>query len=254
MPDEANFIDLNSLFESSQQRLVTELAGIRQAVDHAVTLGDETEISWVQFLSGILPNRYQVCDGFVLDADGRRSDQIDVIVFDRHYSPPLFRAGNVQYVPAEAVYAVFEVKQRIDARRLKEASEKVASVRRLRRTTAPIPTADGLVEAKVPNRIIGGILALSIVDRSVLEDAVVRRMGRVSEDARLDLGCAIRDGSFVVIYEESETPTVRLSPGKSSLITFFFQFQSMLQALGTVPAIDYSVYIRAAMDSDRGDF
>ena len=227
--------------------------GIRQAVDHAVTLGDETEVSWVQFLSGILPNRYQVCDGFVLDADGRRSDQIDVIVFDRHYSPPLFRAGNVQYVPAEAVYAVFEVKQRIDARHLIAASKKVASVRRLRRTTAPIPTADGLVEAKVPNRIIGGILALSIVDRSVLEDTVVRRVGRVSEEAQLDLGCAIRDGSFVVTYEESETPTVRLSPGKHSLITFFFQFQSMLQALGTVPAIDYSEYVRAAMDSNRGD-
>ena len=253
MPGESRRIDLNSLFESAQQNMVAELTGVRRVVDHGVTLGDETEVSWVRFLNSILPNRYQACDGFVVNADGRRSDQIDLIVFDRQYSPPLFRLGNVQYVPAEAVYAVFEVKQSIDARRLKAASEKAASVRRLRRTTAPIPTADGLVDAKTPHRIVSGILALSFADRGAPEDMVARQMGRASEEGRLDLGCAIRDGSFVVTYEESGVPSVSLSPGSSSLITFFFRFQSMLQALGTVPAIDYSEYIRAAMDSSHCD-
>jgi hypothetical protein len=79
------------------------LTGIRQSVDHNVTLGDETEFAWLKFVDDILPNRYEVSDGFVVDADGQRSDQIDVIVFDRQYSPPLFRAKKPQYVPAEAV-------------------------------------------------------------------------------------------------------------------------------------------------------
>ena len=125
-PEGRNRIDLNSLFQSTQQRMVAELTGIRGAVDHGGTLGDETELAWLDFLARVLPNRYRVANGFVVDADGWRSDQTDVIVFDRQYSPPLFMAGNVQYIPAEAVYAVFEVKQRIDNRNLRLACDKAA--------------------------------------------------------------------------------------------------------------------------------
>ncbi len=248
MTAKINRIDLNDLFESAQQKMVAELSSIRLTVDHGSTLGDETEFAWVRFLNRMLPNRYQASDGFVVDADGRRSDQIDAIVFDRQYSPPLFQFEKVQYVPAEAVYAVFEVKQRIDARNLKAASAKAASVRRLRRTTARIPTADGVLEPKVPHRIIAGVLALSIADPKTFERIVRREMAHASEDARLDLGCAIRDGSFTVDYEAANAPAVSISPGQSSLITFFFRFQTLLQALGTVPAIDYSEYAKAAID------
>ena len=249
MTDKTNRINLNDLFESAQRKMVAELSGIRQAVDHGGVLGDETEFAWVKFLDRMLPNRYQARDGFVVDADGGRSDQIDVIVFDRQYSPPLFQAEKVQYVPAEAVYAVFEVKQRINPTNLKAATAKAASVRRLRRTTARIPTADGVLEPKVLHRIIAGVLALSIDKPATLGSTVRRQMVGVSEYERLDLGCAIQDGSFTVDYEESTTPTVSLSAGQSSLITFFFQFHTLLQALGTAPAIDYSEYAKAATES-----
>ena len=74
-------------------------------------------------------------------------------------------------------------------------------------------------------------------------------MAHASEDARLDLGCAIRDGSFTVDYEAAKLPAVNISPGQSSLITFFFRFQTLLQALGTAPAIDYSEYAKAAINT-----
>lgn len=249
MADETNRIDLKNLFESTQRKMVAELTSLRQAVEHGTTLGEKTEFAWVKFLDGMLPNRYQVSDGFVVDADGRRSDQIDVILFDRQYSPPLFRAENVQYVPAEAVYAVFEVKQKIDDRNLKAASAKAASVRRLGRTTARIPTADGVLEPKTPHRIVAGVLALSIAKPAAFERMLGRQMARSSEDARLDLGCAVQDGSFTVDYAGSTTPEVSLAPSQSSLVTFFFRFQVLLQALGTAPAIDYLEYAKATIDS-----
>ena len=89
-PEGRNQIDLNSLFQSTQQRMGAELTGIGGAVDHGGTLGDETELAWLDFLARVLPNRYRVANGFVVDADGRRSDQMDVIGFDRQYSLPLF--------------------------------------------------------------------------------------------------------------------------------------------------------------------
>jgi hypothetical protein len=60
-------------------------------------------------LSEILPSRYQVSKGFVVDSDSMRSEQIDVIIHDRVFSPLLWEDGGYMYVPAESVYAVFEV-------------------------------------------------------------------------------------------------------------------------------------------------
>ena len=247
-PNETNRIELSGLFESTQKKMVAEFSAIREAIDHGGTLGDETEKAWRDFIGQLLPTRYQVCDGFVVDAQGLRSDQMDIIVFDRHYSPPLFQAGNVQYVPAEAVYAVFEVKQRIDRKNLRQACAKVSSVRRLARTTAPIPTADGVVEPKPLHRVLGGLLALSFGKMDSVENVVGGLMTQVAAEQRLDLGCAIRDGSFNVNYDPAGVATVSLGPSSSSLVAFFFQLLSMLQRIGTVPAIEYDKYLKAVAD------
>ena len=244
-PESRNRIDLNSLFQSTQQLMVAELTGIRGAVDHGGTLGDETELAWLDFLARVLPNRYRVANGFVVDADGRRSDQTDVIVFDRQYSPPLFVAGNVQYIPAEAVYAVFAVKQRIDNRNLRLACDKAASVRSLRRTSAAIPSADGTLDPKQPHRIIAGILALSNSYSGNFVEALEGMMAQVREDRQLDLGCALHDGSFLAKYRSGRVEGIESSPASSSLVSFLFRLLAVLQSIGTVPAIDYSEYIKA---------
>ena len=240
-----NRIDLNHLFQSTHQRMVAELTGIREAVDHGGTLGDETELAWREFLARTLPNRYQVCDGFVVDADGQRSDQMDAIVFDRQYSPPLFMGGNVQYVPAEAVYAVFEVKQRVDSRNLRLACAKADSVRSLRRTSALIPSADGTLGPKPPHRILSGILALSNSYTDNFGEALGKMMVRISEEQQLDLGCALNHGSFLVKYRNAKVECIESSPPSTSLVSFLFQLLSALQSIGTVLAIDYSEYIKA---------
>ena len=225
--------------------MVADLAGIREAVDHSGTLGDETELAWRSFLASILPNRYQVADGFVVDADGRRSDQIDLIVFDRQYSPPLFSGSRVQYIPAEAVYAVFEIKQRIDRKNLRLSCEKAASVRALRRTSVEIPSADGVLSPKPLHKILAGILALSNTNTQDIKAALEKLMAQVPEPQRLDLGCAVKDGSFMVKYQESGgVASIETYPEDLSLVSFIFKLLSALQVIGTVPAIDYSDYVK----------
>jgi hypothetical protein len=66
-----------------------------------------------------------------VDSQNRFSEQIDVVVFDRQYSPFIFKYANELVIPAESVYAVFEIKQSIDVNHVKYAQKKVASVRRL---------------------------------------------------------------------------------------------------------------------------
>ena len=86
------------------------------------------------------------------------SQQIDVVVFDRQYSPFIFTYENETIIPAESVYAVFEAKQTADADLVAYAQEKVASVRRLHRTSLPIPHANGVYPAKPLIPILGGLL------------------------------------------------------------------------------------------------
>src|SRR4029453_9246834 len=104
------------------------------------------------------PHRYQADRAFVIDSRGECSEQIDIVIYDRQYSPFLYNQANQRYVPAESVYAVLEVKQDLSAEHVRYAGGKAASVRRLHRTSAAVPTVAGVVTAGQPQRIIAGIL------------------------------------------------------------------------------------------------
>jgi hypothetical protein len=75
-----------------------------------------------------------------------RQTRIEISRPDRceEYSPFIFTYENEPIIPAESVYAVFEAKQTADAALVAYAQEKVASVRRLHRTSLPIPYAKGV--------------------------------------------------------------------------------------------------------------
>jgi hypothetical protein len=59
--------------------------------------------------------RYQAEKAHVVDSTGAFSEQIDVVVFDRQYSPFIFKFEGQIIIPAESVYALFEAKQGINA-------------------------------------------------------------------------------------------------------------------------------------------
>jgi hypothetical protein len=130
---------LASLHEDIQQRLSI----VRKSFNHPDTKGDASEAVWIELLDKYLPRRYQAATAHVVDSKGAFSQQIDVVVFDRQYSPFIFNYQNQTIIPAESVYAVFEAKQAADAEVVAYAQEKVASVRRLHRTSLPIPYAGG---------------------------------------------------------------------------------------------------------------
>lgn len=141
------------------------MANLRSSfrITHAGDRGEVNEQFFIDFLRAYLPNRYTVDKGIVLDSKGSVSHSIDIIVFDRQYTPTLLDDEKHRYVPAEAVYAIFECKPTIDHRYLKYAGNKVASVRRLERTSVPIHHAGGTYPAKPLFRILGGILATNVV-------------------------------------------------------------------------------------------
>jgi len=238
-------IDLRRLFLSLQSQLVATLEAGRKVISHPGAKGEAAELRWREMLADHLPSRYQVSKAFVIDAHGSLSDQIDVVVHDRQYSPLLFNQDGALYVPAESVYAVFEVKQELNREAVEYSGSKAASVRRLRRTSAAIPHAGGTFAPRPVFPILAGILCLDSSWNPPLGTALIDSLIDLAGENRLDLGCVARHGAFEISYPDAEAPRIEQTTADNALIFFFLRLLHRLQQLGTVPAIDLKEYGRS---------
>ena len=226
------------MFHRVQQEMLSHLAA-GELFEHPTTAGAVTEQHWLGLLNSYLPHRYRAASAFIVDADGRRSRQIDIAIYDNLYSPLLFADPAGLHIPAESVYAVFEVKQDLNQRLIRDAGRKAASVRRLRRTSVPVVSAGAPRPAIACQSIIAGILALRSGWPTRFAKRLPRALKCLRPDERLDLGCALRDGSF-----EIASGALALSAANESLIYFMLRLIDRLRALGTAPAADLMAYGR----------
>ena len=84
-----------------------ELDDVRDAFTHGGIKGAALETSVIEtVLRPYLPERVGICTGQVIDALGKTSKQLDVVLFDRANTPTLKRSGEIRLIPAECVFAV----------------------------------------------------------------------------------------------------------------------------------------------------
>jgi hypothetical protein len=231
---------LKTLLASLHDDIQSRLATARRALAHPGTKGDASEGVWLELLEKYLPKRYQAMKAHVVDSTGTFSDQIDVVVFDRQYSPFIFSFEGQTVIPAESVYAVFEAKQTVDAGLIAYAQDKVASVRRLHRTSLPIPHAGGTYPPKPLAPILGGVLALESEWSPALGPSLEAALTRGNADGHLDLGCIAAHG--IVCRDTSGTYV--LTPEGKPATAFLFELIARLQACATVPMIDVRAYAK----------
>jgi hypothetical protein len=239
------YVDLRGMFLALQSQMISALAASREIIPHPSAKGDATELHWLAMLSSHLPERYRAEKVFVIDSQGAVSDQLDVVIYDRQYSPFIFNQGNTKFVPCESVYAVFEVKQDLSAANLRYAGAKAATVRKLRRTSVPIPHAGGKFEAKTSSPILAGILTLGSEWNPSFGKPFNDALSCSNVSEQLDLGCAVDCGGFTVRHGNGEEIQVSISSKDTALIYFFLQLLTRLQQLGTVAAMDLTAYGRA---------
>jgi len=220
-----------------QQKLET----VRKSFGHPGTKGDASEKVWLELLQTYLPRRYQAASAHIVDSEGVFSEQIDVVVFDRQYSPFIFHYQGETIIPAESVYAVFEAKQAINADNVAYAKKKVASVRRLTRTSLPIPYAKGTYPPKPLIPILGGILTFESDWMPAFGHPLSDALDAGDGDGRLDFGCIAAHGYFALNPQSNAYET---HVGGKPATGFLFMLISQLQFSGTVPMIDIQAYAR----------
>lgn len=260
-------IDLRELFMGLQKQMLASLNVDRDFIGHPGSKGDATEQRWIEFLRTYLPDRYKVDKAIVIDSTGNVSEQMDVVVYDAIYTPFIFKQDGFMYIPAESVYAVFEVKQDVKGY-IEYAAQKVESVRKLKRTSIDMVNSGKRTPARPLTKIIGGILTTT---SSYAGHAAIRKqLKELKGYQTLDLGCLCDSGSFYVdyketpptdidpakdvkenrkyikqVYESREVNEIKISDKDVSLFTFFLQLVSYLKSIGTVAAIDVNAYLKA---------
>ena len=219
----------------------------QKAITHPGTLGDATEDAWIELLQRYLPTRYRVAKAFAVDHLGNTTDQLDCLIYDAHFTPALFGKDKHLYVPAEAVYASFEIKPSITAAHLKYSAKKVASLRALQRTSAPLKSHLGTNLPKPALPIIGGILGMNASWDDGLCGTFLSQFAGLMGDKRLDFVLTAESG-FCDHLDASITPTILNGPG--SLVRGLFRLLKALRDKATVVAVEWEKY-EAVLDSDQ---
>lgn len=237
-------IKLREKYKNLQDKFQADLKLSKNAISHPVSKGDSTELCWIEMLKN-LPTRYQVEKGYVIDSQNNVSEQIDIIVFDRHFCPFMLDHKGLKLVPAESVYAVFEAKPTLSKNTIEYAGKKIASVRKLKRTSVPIPHAGGVYPAKELTPILGGLLTTTCDYKPLKSKKLQNVLTNLKPESRIDLACVVSAGFFEVEYQSEEKLLLNLSERETALISFIWSLIARLQKLGTIAALDISAYLRA---------
>ncbi|AOW16483.1 hypothetical protein LPB03_02930 [Polaribacter vadi] len=264
-------INLRKLFGGLQAQMIAQLNTNREFIEHPGSKGDSLENTWIEWLRTYLPNRYCVDKAIVIDSKGQLSHQIDLVIYDQTYTPFVFKQNGIFYIPAEGVYAVFEVKPDLDKGNIIYAGDKIESVRKLLRTSTKIIDRGRPFNPRALTKILGGILT---IETEIKEPTIEKHLKSLKGLKSIDIGCAVKDKSFYVnynkddsifnlekdvnlslkehndliakFYENRNVKNIEFSKKNNSLVTFFLQLTRYLQqSIGTVAAIDLSEYAKA---------
>lgn len=222
-------INIHNLFTALDEEMRLKLSSKIDEIYHPTAKGDEAELNWIGLLKTYLPERYKVDSGFVVDHEGSISEQVDIIIYDRHFTPFIFRGENVVYIPAEGVYAIFEVKPHFDQHNYDYAVKKLKSVRELKRTSASFAHILGKDKKELFN-IDGGILTKENKSQSCFDGI------KAGSDLLfvLCLNCGIK-----VVGEN----TIEKQDKKPILAFFLLKLIERLRGIGSVPALDVDKYL-----------
>jgi hypothetical protein len=266
----SNKINIADLFSGLQKQMVAQLNTNREFILHPGSKGDSLENVWIDWLKKYLPNRYCVDKAIIIDSNGDLSHQIDLVIYDQQYTPFVFTQNGIHYIPAEGVYAIFEVKPdfqgNVGSKNFFEyTGEKIESVRKLKRTSVEIINAGKPSPARPLTKIIGGILASTNSYTHSNNKTIELHLKDLKGLQTIEIGCAVDFGSFYVNYNGEEDSSINnfeqrisnyyenrlysditFSNPENSLVTFFLQLTRYLQqSIGTVAAIDLNAYAQA---------
>ena len=103
-------------------------------LSHPGEFGTYREAIVRDFLQSFLPQRLAIDTGFVVNALGEISGQIDLVIYDPSLTPPLESRNRQRFFPIETVIAAGEVKSDVNRDQFTDALIQISKVKEIRST------------------------------------------------------------------------------------------------------------------------
>jgi hypothetical protein len=230
---------LSQIFQSINTATSTKLQIGRATAGHPGDKGAASESDWISLFDDYLPQRYQAISCHIIDSQNGISEQIDVAIVDRQFTPLMWKHNDIRVVPVESVYAVFEVKQELNKTHIEYAHKKIASVRGLHVASQPVPHQAASYPHKETFPVIGGILTLSSAYQPFCSDAAENVLMDRTYEQHMDIGCVANAGMFRL---NPQAGYYDKAASNAPVAHFMLELIAQLQEHGTVPMIDIRAY------------
>ncbi len=215
--------DLTKTILESLNRDVLNQLDLANAITHPAENGRAREQILAVFFARLLPHSYNISTGFVIDAVGGISKQIDLIIYRNDYCP-IFNIGGIKYFPVESVAVIIENKSSITSTdRLHQALENIKSVKVLDRTNQGKNYLIGFKQGEPvdPNnfqhQVFGAILTEQSLSKETLRQELFRFMQSTPRNNWINFYADVRNLSAT--YLETITPPVAVAiPSKAQYL------------------------------------
>ncbi len=91
---------LSKVFKKVSQQLDIEFGELSKEVSHPLKSGEARENTLRKILEKYLPQRVGISTGFVIDAQGRESKQMDIVIYNKTVGT-VFDINGIKYFPCE---------------------------------------------------------------------------------------------------------------------------------------------------------
>lgn len=172
-------------------QLQVEASVFSRLVGHNGEVGRANELALAQLVTSLLPSTVGVGTGVIIDSEGNRSAQTDLVIFDKGAQPQILAHSTQLLFPVETVLAAIEVKTSVATADITDSGRKFKSVRALKPKNGrevPITAFFGYSASSAPitrARELNSLAAAECPDVAcVLDPGLVSRRG----DGNLKMG------------------------------------------------------------------
>ena len=113
------------------KKLATEYATTTEKLEHMGLRGTAREDLLKEVISQLIPEKYRIGSGTIVDIHGTQSKQQDLYIYDAFNSPVFLKMESNNVVPVESVYATVEVKSTLTKDTLRQSMENIRTVKTL---------------------------------------------------------------------------------------------------------------------------
>jgi hypothetical protein len=121
-------------WEGVLKRLQAEVDVFSRLVAHQGERGRENELAFARLLEALVPQRYGVGSGLLIDSQDQYSKQMDIVVYDAADEPTVLAQATQLLFPVEQVRACLEVKTTLTSREIRDCGAKRKSISALTST------------------------------------------------------------------------------------------------------------------------